>query len=312
VPPTNSPTASAATTPRSLQAYAAATAPHSSPANATATWQMPPLACDSHMHIFDEKFAPPDVQGRVESNATVADYRPMQKRLGTTRTVIVNGRPYGVSNAVTVNAIAQLGKANARGVAVLQPDVTDAELRRLHEAGIRGIRFTLYSPAGAPTRFDMVEALAARVHAFGWHVQLHWNPNQIVEHQAMLDSLPCRIVFDHLARLPLPMGIAHPAFGVVRKLLDAGNTWVKVSGPYLDSRVGEAGGFVDTDPVAQGFVQAAPERLVWGSDWPYTTESVKPAIELMRDVFFRWVPDVAIRRRILVENPATLYGFDTD
>lgn len=265
---------------------------------------IPALACDAHMHVYDARFAH---IGEVVANATADDYRrTFQARIGTTRTVVVTPRIYGVDNSVTLDAIQQLGIGNTRGVAVLRPDVSDAELRRLDEGGIRGIRFTLYTAAQAVVGFDMVEPLSRRIDELGWHVQLHWTADQIVEHEALLRRLPSRIVFDHLGRMPMPGGIAHPAFAIIRSLLDKGRSWLKLSGPYLDSHVE---GYADMLPVARAWVKAAPERLVWGSDWPHTTEKVKPDDTHLVELLSGWVPDETTRNRILVDNPTRLYGF---
>jgi len=195
-------------------------------------------------------------------------------------------------------------------VAVVRPDASDAELEGLHAGGIRGIRFTLYTPTNAATDFGMVEPLAHRVHALGWHVQLHWSAGQIAEHAALLARLPCTVVFDHLARMPQPDAQAHPAFEVVHRLLDNGRTWNKLSGAYLDSRVGAQGGYADTVALARAWVMQAPERVVWGSDWPHPTERIaKPDDAQLFDLLSQWVPDEVQRRRVLVDNPARLYDF---
>jgi D-galactarolactone isomerase len=271
----------------------------------------PANACDSHMHIYDRRFlGDRPVHGFVEG-ASVADYRKVQARTGTQRTVVVTPRVYETDNGVTLDAIAQLGIDHARGVAVLRPDVTDAELASLHEGGIRGIRFTLYTPAHAVVSFDMVERLAQRVAELGWHVQLHWTAQQIVEHEAMLARLPSTLVFDHLARLPLPAGTSHPAYSIARRLADSGRVWVKLSGPYLDSAVGLEGGYADMTATARAWIAALPERTVWGSDWPHTTESKKPDDAALFDLLGAWADDEATRKRILVDNPAKLYGFPT-
>ena len=285
------------------------TVPHSSGTARPAT-AAPPDACDAHMHVYDRRF--PRVGGAaLLDHATAGDYRGLQRRIGTRRTVVVQPRVHGTDNDVTLDAIAMLGREVTRGIAVLRPDVSDAVLARLDAGGIRGIRFTLYTPTHAATGFDSVEPLANRVHELGWHVQLHWNADQIVEHAALLGRLPGTVVFDHLARLPLPEGRAHPAFGVVRALLDDGRAWIKLSGAYLDSASGAAGGYADTDAVAGGWARLAPRRTVWGSDWPHPTEEAhaKPDDAALFDLLARWVPDEAARRRVLVDNPAVLYGF---
>ena len=156
-------------------------------------------------------------------------YRLFQKRIGTTRNVVVTPSTYGTDNSVTLDAMARLG-ATARGVAVVDTSVTDAELRRLNDQGVRGIRFNLVQ-SGATT-IDMLEPLSKRVNDLGWHVQIHMLGDAIVENADLLQRLPSPIVFDHLARIPQPAGVDHPAFALVLKLLDHGRTWVKLSGAY--------------------------------------------------------------------------------
>ena len=271
---------------------------------------IPAHACDCHLHIYDARFPQTADAAALQALATVNEYRLLQKRLGTTRAIVVTPRNYGVENDVTLDAIAQLGSKSTRGVAVLRSDVSDATLSALHAGGIRGVRFSLYTPKNAAASFEMVEPLAARIAKFGWHLQLHWTADQIVEHEAMLKRLPTQIVFDHMSRLPQPLGIRHPAVKIVEYLLAQGRTWIKLSGAYLDSQVGEAGQFLDIDPVARHWIATAPQRLVWGSDWPHPTEANKPNDANMMDMLTRWTTDRSVIEQILVSNPAALYGFE--
>ena len=267
-------------------------------------------ACDCHMHIYDaERFPMPPSPRVAPSNATVSHYRLLQKRIGTTRVVVVQPRNYAIDNRVTVDAIAQLGP-NARGVAVLHPTVTEAELRTLHEGGIRGIRFTLGDPKTAVVKVDMIEPLAKRVAGLGWHIQFNVEGEQIVELADLLRRLPTPLVFDHLANPPLPAGIEHASHAIVRGLVDRGRAWVKLSGAYSNSKVGPPS-YPEATKTARAFVSAAPERLVWGSDWPHPTmpNDKKPNDALLFDLLTEWVPDEATRNRILVRNPEALYGF---
>lgn len=283
--------------------------PNSSGADKPRT-AVPEGACDSHMHVYDRRFAAIDAPAAMVDHATADDYRLLQQRIGTQRTVVVQPRAHGTDNTVTLAAIRSLGPQHTRGIAVVRPDVTDDELERLHAGGIRGIRFTLYTATHAAVDFSMVEPLAHRVHALGWHVQLHWSADQIVEHAPLLERLPGAVVFDHLARMPQPDPLAHPAFAIVRRLLDNGRTWIKLSGAYLNSGVGAEGGYADTETIAQAWVRQAPERMVWGSDWPHSTEPVdKPDDAALFDLLARWTPDEATRKRVLVDNPAQLYQF---
>jgi predicted TIM-barrel fold metal-dependent hydrolase len=273
----------------------------------------PANACDCHMHIYDEaRFPParPGPQSRMQSNAGVAEYRLLQKRNGTTRTVIVTPAAYVTDNRVTLDGIQQLGAANTRGVAVLHPTVTDAELKVLADGGIKGIRFTVFDPKSAAVSIDMIEPLAKRVADLGWHLQIHMRGDQIVENGDMLQRLPTLVVFDHMGRLPQPAPLDHPAYKIIRAMLDKGRTWMKLSGAYMDTKVG-APTYADKFPVAQAYLKAAPERMVWGSDWPHPTEKPddKPNDATLFDLLSEWAPDAALRQRILVSNPEALYGF---
>jgi D-galactarolactone isomerase len=268
----------------------------------------PANATDCHMHIYDPaRFALAPSPRVAPVNAAVPQYQLLQKRNGTTRVVIVTPRNYATDNRATVDAIMRLG--NARGVAVLHPDVSDAELKRLNDAGIRGTRFSLGDPATAVVTPDMVEPMAKRVAPLGWHLQLNMGGDQIVAMADVLKRLPTQLVFDHLGIPPLPAGTDHPSHAIVRGLLDSRRAWVKLSGAYLNTKVGPP--YPEATKIAQAFVKASPERLVWGSDWPHPSEAndKKPNDALLFDLLSEWAPNEATRHRILVENPAALYGF---
>jgi D-galactarolactone isomerase len=268
----------------------------------------PPLACDCHMHIYDPARFPMPPSKRVPpSNATVAHYRELQKRIGTTRTVVVQPRNYGIDNSVTLDAIARLG--DARGVAVLHPTVTDAELKALHAGGIRGIRFTLGDPATAAVKVDMIEPLARRVVDLGWHIQFNVEGEQVVELEDIFRRLPTQLVFDHLGNPTLPAGVDHRSHAILRDLVDRGRAWVKLSGAYSNTKSGPP--YPEATRTARAWVAAAPERLVWGSDWPHPSEGNdnKPDDAFLFDLLGEWVPHEPTRRRILVANPQVLYGF---
>jgi len=282
-------------------------APHSA-GTARPRLAVPPLACDAHLHVYDARF--PAAPGQsVMPRATVADYRRLQARNGTTRAVVVQPRANGTDNAVTVDAVAQLGLANARGVAVLHPTASEAQLRELDAAGIRGLRVSAHEPRHGVCTVEMIDPLARRLEPLGWHLQLHLTADQLAANAAMIERLPCRLVVDHRARLPAGAGASHPAFALVRRLLDAGRAWVKLSGPYLDSRTGGPA-WADVAEGAKALAAAAPERMLWGSDWPHPTEKTgKPDDAALLDVLADWAPHEAARHRILVTNPCELYGF---
>ncbi len=272
--------------------------------------RLPALACDSHMHIFDPRFAPSPHWTRRPPDAPVAVYRQLQQRLGTTRAVVVTPSTYGTDNACTLDALAQLGDS-ARGVAVVDQHVTRQELAHLHAQHVCGLRVNFVSPQSwGTTTPDMLTTLAAKVAAFGWHIQVFMHPEQVVELAPVLETLPVPLVVDHLGRIDPQQGTASPAFTVLRRLLDQGNTWVKLSGAYMRSQVGGPT-YADTVPLAQALVRAAPDRLVWGSDWPHTTETPGTVDDAaLVDTLQAWCDgDMAAMDRILVDNPARLYGF---
>jgi len=266
----------------------------------------PANACDCHHHIYGSQYKVDPRATLRPGDASVEDYRAFQKRIGTTRNVVVQPSTYGTENAPTLDAVAAFGPT-ARAVVVVNDTVSDADLKRMHEQGARGIRFNL-AQAGATTP-EMLEPLSKRVHELGWHIQINATATKIMEIMPTLEKLPSRIVFDHLAHIPEPEGVNHPLFGQVRKLIDKGNTWVKLSGAYADTKVGPPT-YADSTAVAQAYAKAAPERCVWGSDWPHPSErEKKPDDAVLFDLLLAWAPDEKVRHRILVENPVVLYDF---
>ena len=266
----------------------------------------PAGSADCHHHIYDARYAADPKAVLHPPDALVEDYRRLQARLGTTRSVVIQPSTYGVDNRCALAAVAALGPS-ACMVAVVNDQVTSAELTRLDGLGVRGIRFNL-AQAGATTP-EMIEPLAKRIAGLGWHLQINAPADRILEIMPILERIPCAIVFDHLAHVPEPDGVTHPVYGRVRALIDRGRTWVKLSGAYLDTKVGPPT-YDDSTAVARAFVAAAPERLVWGSDWPHPTEQGgKPDDAVLFDLLSVWVPDAGTRHRILVTNPQALYRF---
>jgi len=267
----------------------------------------PPLAADCHIHVYDSRFPTAPNAILLPPDARIDSYLVVQRRLGTARTVLVQPSTYGADNRCMLHALARMG-AEARGVAVVDAEVSDAELRRLAAAGVRGIRFN-FAMAGAGASVELLEPLSARVAESGWHVQLNVKADQIVQLEPLLARLRSPIVFDHLARIPPETGIDHPAFAVVQRLLQRGRGWVKLSGAYLESKVGPPS-YADVGVIARAFVKAAPQRLVWGSDWPHpSVHAARPDDAVLFDALCAWAPNDELRRQILVANPEALYGF---
>ena len=225
--------------------------------------------------------------------------------------MVVTPSTYGTDNACTLDALDQFGD-DARGVAVVAHDVAAAELDRLHARRVRGLRVNFVSPQSwGETTTEMLTTLARKVARLpGWHLQVFMHPQQIVAWARVLAALPVPLVIDHLGRIDPAHGAADPAFGVLCRLLDGGNTWVKLSGAYMRSRTG-APTYADTVALGQALVQRAPDRLVWGSDWPHTTETPGSVDDAdLVDLLAAWCHDADTLHQVLVRNPARLYGFD--
>lgn len=272
---------------------------------------LPANACDSHMHVFDPRFAPSPHWKRQPPHADVAAYRKLQARLGTTRTVVVNPSTYGTDNTCTLDALDQLG-ASARGIAVVDQKVTDAELHRLATRRVCGLRVNFVTPqAWGITTPEMLKTLASKAAPLGWHIQIFVHPEQLVALAPVLERLPTPLVIDHMARIDPAEGPSAMAFDTLRGLLDRGNTWVKLSGVYMRSRDG-APRYDDAHALGRALVRAAPERMLWGSDWPHTTEPAGTVDDAdLLNVLHSWCDGDAVVDRILVDNPAQLYGFDS-
>lgn len=270
----------------------------------------PKDACDCHMHVYDSRYPVAPEAALRPPDASIDQYRLLQERIGTSRAVIVTPSTYGTDNSCMLEALKRLGPA-ARGIAVVHPRVTDGELERLDSLGVRGIRFNLARSGGA-TAIDMIEPLACRIHDLGWHIQLLMPPDQLTEADTVLRRLPTPIVFDHFGRLPVAAGPAHPGFRVIRNLLDQGRAWVKLSGAYLLTQSGPPH-YADVSILGKAFIKAAPERMLWGSDWPHVVASAgekpMPDDSVLLDLLLDWAPQDAVRKKILVENAAHLYGF---
>lgn len=273
-------------------------------------YRAPAFAADCHIHIFDpDRFPYPNPTSTPPPKATVADYRLLRAKLRTTRTVVVTPSNYATDNRCTLDAIAQLG-SNARGIAVIDQTFTDSQLADLDTGGIRGIRFNLTRPGGAGA--ELIRPLAARIAPLGWHVQIHMTADGILENLPNLTGLPTDLVIDHMGRIPGDVGTAHPAYPAILSLIDAGHTWVKLSGVYHESPDGPPD-YADRSAVGKAFTRYAPEQMVWGSDWPHPTASrgevPMPDDAALLDLFASWAGNERDRRRILVDNPTRLYRF---
>lgn len=269
--------------------------------------KVPDFACDCHHHIYDRNY--PYVDDRNLPNASVADYLRLRTRLGLNRSVAIQPSSYGTDNRCLMAALSKLGPTS-RGIAVVNDRVTDAELHELQAGGVQGIRFNL--GAGSATSPDMIAPLSKRIAELGWHIEVHVRANELMELERILSNLPVHIVFDHFGRLPYPDGIKHRAYRLIADLVERDRAWVKISGAYQDSVLGGPA-YDDVKSVARAMIQLAPERIVWGTDWPHPSLQSKkqpmPDDAAMMDLLGVWARDETELHQILVENPARLYKF---
>jgi predicted TIM-barrel fold metal-dependent hydrolase len=257
------------------------------------------------MHFFHAEYPVAKTATLVHSPALPQDYRLLQQRLGLSRQVIVHPSAYGTDNRLLCDMLSQCGPS-ARGVAVVDTQVTDDELKTLDSAGVVGIRFNQVQ-AGATT-FDMMQPLAQRIQPLGWHIQLHAKPHDLLEHASLIDRLPVPVVLDHLARVKTDVSVEAELQSRVLEWLKRGRVWMKLSGAYLAS-ASSTGDFHDLDDFVRQAAEQSPEQLLWGSDWPHATESTKPNDAQLINLLSRWIPDPRVREQILVKNPERVYQF---
>ncbi|MDB5413390.1 MAG: amidohydrolase [Rubritepida sp.] len=271
---------------------------------------VPPGATDCHMHIYGSAArypVAPSNPSPVPLGYDLDAYRKVKTRLGLSRTVIVQPTAYGADNACTMDAVAELGLDAARAVVVVTVETPMAELRRLHAAGARGARVFLLEEGLVP--WEGLHELAAHVAPLGWHVQLQFDGGEMPAREALIRGLPCPAVIDHVGRFHDPVPPEAPAVQALLRLLEAGHVWMKASSPYGVSRSGPPD-YADVSAIARAAIKAAPERVVWGSNWPHPNKpEPKPDEAPLLDILADWAPDDATRHAILVENPGRLYDF---
>lgn len=272
-------------------------------------YRAPARACDAHCHIFgpgarypyapDRSYTPPD--------APLEQFQRLQATLGLERAVLVNASCHGSDNTVILDAIAQ-SAGRYRGVANVDAGVTDAELERLHGGGIRGIRFNFVQHLGGTPDLDDFRRLVDRVRPLGWHVVLHFDAADLVAFNDLLYRLPVPFVIDHMGRVPTRDGLEQQPFRNLLNVARMENCWVKICGA---ERISSAGApFHDAVPFARALIATAPERILWGTDWPHPNiKGHMPNDGDLVDLIPLFAPDQEMQQRILVENPERLYGF---
>ena len=279
---------------------------------------MPPGACDTHAHVCGPAARFPYARERIYTppDATLTDYRLMLRALGVQRAVLVQPSVYGTDNRAMLSAMAEAGPG-MRGVAVVDPAIATPEIERLHAAGVRGVRFNLVDRREGKNVVPaaVLSALAGKIAPLGWHIEFLVNFDAAAGFGAAVEGLPVPIVLGHLG-YPQSAGAAtfatSPAVDDLLRLVERGRCWIKLTGPYRISQAADLP-YADVDALAAKLVETAPERLIWGSDWPHVMmKKPMPNDGPLADLLARWIPDAATRQRVLVDNPAALYGFAPD
>ena len=268
----------------------------------------PPGACDCHIHVFGPLQRFPlaaDLAYSPFPAESVEAYLTTRRRLGIERTVVIQPSAYGADNACLLEAVAKL-HPNACGIAVVDPAIPDAGLEQLHEAGIRGLRFSLVVKNAM--RPEFLERMARRIRPLGWHIQFRSTDRDLPDLESRLQKLPVDVCLDHLGGILPEEPLAHSAWQALFRLLARGHCWVKLSAPYQLSRM-PGPGYADYASPVSALAKAAPQRLLWGTNWPHPLATVKPDDADLLDSLGEWIMEESVRRAILVENPAQLYGF---
>jgi predicted TIM-barrel fold metal-dependent hydrolase len=285
---------------------------------------LPRGACDCHVHIFGNPAQFPMAPGRVYTppEAPLDALLDLHRALGLERVVLIQPSVYGSDNSAMLDALRHLGPERARAVAVIDESTLEAALEAMRSSGVRGIRINLetvgqHDPAVA--RAHLLAAMA-RCRPLGWHIQLYTKPAIIAALRDDLAASPVPIVLDHFGGADAALGPAQPGFDAVLALVRSGKANVKLSAPYRESANGPP--YDNVGPLAKALVAANPDCLLWGSDWPHpdggrvagrAPTDISPFLPiddgLVLNLLPGWIPDAAIRRKILVDNPARLYGF---
>lgn len=282
--------------------------PHPDPHPPTA-FVPPPGACDAHCHVFGPADRFPFAANRTYTppDASTADLAALHQRLGLSRAVLVQASCHGIDNSAMVDALRR-SPGRLAGVAMINESFTRDDLTRLHEVGVRGVRFNFVSHLGGAPEPGLFQQLVSRVTQFGWHVVLHVDATDLPAHTEMLKHLPCPFVIDHMARVPTEAGLGQAPFQALLSVMANERAWVKISGAERLSTDGPPR-FGDVVPYARALIDVAPERVLWGTDWPHPNVPRIPDDGDLLDLLADFAPDESVRHQILVDNPKRLYDF---
>jgi 2-pyrone-4,6-dicarboxylate lactonase len=271
----------------------------------------PPGTCDCHAHVFgpEARYPYSPKRGYTPPDAPFEAYRRMHETLGIERGVLTQPSVYGTDNRAIIDAVAR-DPENLRAVAAVDADISDGELRRLDDTGVRGVRINLVDKGGMPfATFADFERFASRIADLGWHVEFLVHVHEFPDLAPRFRALPVDSVVGHLGYMRTSEGLDHPGFRQFLDLVAEGRCWVKLSGAYRVTTL-ERAPYKDVAPFARALIEARPDRMLWGTDWPHPICKIPmPNDGDLLDLLLDWSPDEATRRRILVDNPARLYGF---
>ncbi|MGE0312107.1 MAG: amidohydrolase [Lautropia sp.] len=271
---------------------------------------LPAGACDAHCHVFGPLARYPfSADSRIRpGDAPIEQLLALHRLLGIEHCVIVQSAVHGTDNSVVADAIARTG-GRYRGIALVDADVSDAELRRLDAAGFRGARFNFMTHIPRQAPIESVLALARRLEPIGWHLQIHCEPPLLDAMAPLLRRSPVPVVIDHIARIDASQGVGQPQFRALCALMDDPRFHVKVSGCERITREGWP--YRDATPYARLLVERWPDRVFWGTDWPHPNFDGDPPDDgLLVDNLERIAPSADHLRALMVDNPARFYGFD--
>ena len=266
----------------------------------------PPNACDGHCQVFGPAAKFPYAANRTytPTDAGREQLAALHKHLGFTRAIIVQASCHGTDNSAMLDALAHSNGA-WRGVAMVGPDVSEKELERLHAAGVRGARVNFVAHLGGAPDMSAVNRVIERITPFKWHIQLHMDAQDIKGYRNFFDNLKVPFIIDHMGRPVAKLGVKQDAFVQMLDLMKNPLAWTKISGPERISSTGKP--FHDAEPFVRELINAAPNRLLWGTDFPHPNVSIMPNDGELVDLFAKFVDGEVMRERILVENPARLY-----
>ena len=278
---------------------------------------LPPNACDTHFHVFGppERFPFVSTHEYTPPAAPLEHYQKMLAVIGVERAVVVQPSVHGLDNSATLDAIKN-SAGRFRGVARIDERTPKSELQRLHDGGVRGVRFNLLDRPRGNVKLDVLDRCVENIVDFGWSVDLHIDTKNLLDQEKRIRSLPIPVVIDHIARIKPAEGLRQPGFQLLLDLLKLRHVWVKVSGAdkICNTPVHDYYGlpFVEVIPYAQAVIAAALDRVIWGTDWPHSNNFAPggtPNDGDLVDLLATFAPDERLRKKILVDNPAALYGF---